>query len=119
MFGGADATRYLVSDTWQLSLDDHPSWSRLQTAGDVPATTWCGIYDPLRDRMIVVGINLDLSHPRDVWALSLGTVPEWTALGATGNTLPVPASGCLRFEADRMVIFGGLRVPIAGWLSAT
>jgi hypothetical protein len=111
VFGGAAVGSYL-NDVWTLSLAGTPVWSALTPTGTPPVgrSGHSAIYDPLRDRMVVFGgqcnVNCILG---DVWALSLGSRPAWTALAPT-NPLP---SGRISHTAiydplhDRMVMFGG------------
>ena len=56
LFGGRGGKGFL-NETWELSLGDRPTWSRLQTHGDLPIArhSHAALYDPVRDRMIVFG----------------------------------------------------------------
>ncbi|HET7225819.1 MAG TPA: kelch repeat-containing protein [Candidatus Eisenbacteria bacterium] len=68
------------------------------------------VYDPVRDRMIVFGGYSTRDLVNDVWALSLGGVPEWSRLEPVG-TPPSPrhlASAIYDPVRDRLIVFGGL-----------
>lgn len=81
VFGGYDCAPGFRNDTWALSLQDPPAWTQLAPSGTLPsvrggATT---TYDPLRDRMIVIG-GAGSYQLNDVWELTWGAgacaVPE-------------------------------------------
>ncbi len=107
--GGWDGRR-ILSDTWELSLQDPPAWSRLTTVGDAPVSyVAAAIYDPLRDRMIVSGgLGPDVTSQHNVWSLSLKGVFEWTPLVTLGDWRPRGGHAAVYDEQrDRMVVFGG------------
>ena len=102
-------------ETWQLSLDDPPTWSRLPTGGEDPPQLYAGaIYDPKRKRMIEVGGYRDLMRPSaEVWTLSLTDAPRWSRLETEGSLLGRAGHSAIYDERmDRLVIFGG------GWEDA-
>ena len=106
VFGGSTATG-VTNDVWALSLSGPPAWTALSPTGTAPSARsgHSGIYDPIRDRMVVFGGG----STSDVWALSLAGTPSWTTL-ATAGTAPSP-----RYDhravydpaGDRMVVYGG------------
>jgi len=111
---GGTGVGQLLDDTWQLSLDDPPTWSRLVTRGEGPKGMYfAAIYDPVRRQMIVSGgYGPPLYGPRrDVWALTLQGEPEWRRLSASG---PQRAGHAATYDPveDRMIVFGG------GWEDA-
>ncbi len=115
--GGWDGRQFL-SDTWELSLQDPPAWSRLATAGDAPASyAAAAIYDPLRDRMIISGgLGPDVTSQRNVWSLSLNGAPEWTPLAARGGWHPRGGHAAVYDKKrDEMVVFGGGRPDADSW----
>ena len=91
------------NDVWALSLAGTPAWSELTPAGSPPAPLWMhtAIYDPVRDRMVVLG-----GPSNDVWALSLAGTTAWSAIA--GNP-PVGGGYAAVYDpaSDRMVVFGG------------
>jgi hypothetical protein len=107
MFGGYDGTFYL-NDVWQFTVA--AGWTQLTPVGSPPSVRdEAGlIYDPLRDRLLVVAGNND-TPPNDVWQLTLGATPTWSQLTPAGT----PPSGRFAFSTiydpirDRVILFGG------------
>lgn len=101
------------ADVWQLTLSGTPTWSPLTTVGTSPSARdfTSAVYDPIGDRVVVVGGNaLPGPVPRsDAWSLNLTGTPTWSPISPSGS----PAAG--RFSAasfydpvrQRMVILGG------------
>jgi hypothetical protein len=110
IFGGNDWSG-LHGDVWALSLGAS-HWTELTPAGTSPTPRLgsVGIYDPVRDRMIVVG-GWDGSFQNDVWAFGFST-GLWTELSPTGSAADLFAYGTGIYDPvrDRMVIFGGTAV---------
>ena len=113
LFGGYDGTNYL-NDVWQFTIDQ--GWSQVTTFATPPSPRWDAglIYDPVRDRLLVVGGNTVAGTflpppPIDVWALSLTGNPTWSQITPAGT----PPAGRLRFTTiydpirDRVLMFGG------------
>src|SRR5258706_5273345 len=76
--------------------------------GPTPRAGHTGIYDPVRQRMIVFGGN-DGALSNQVWALSLSGPPAWTLLTPIG-TPPSPREAHAAIYdpiGDRMIVFGG------------
>jgi hypothetical protein len=102
------------NELWQLTLgEEPPHWSTLPATGGPPAPRYdhSAIYDPVRDRMIVFGGFNNQGYVRDVWALSLSSVPTWSQIAPA--SVPTAVSARLGHTAiydpvgDRMVVFGG------------
>jgi hypothetical protein len=112
VFGGHRGG-FNYNDVWALSLDGNPAWTQILPTGAPPAPRrrHNGIYDPLRNEMVVFGgyDTVGLSCVNDVWTLSLGEEPQWTQLFPAGT----PPSARGRQAAihdpfrDRLVISGG------------
>ncbi len=83
VFGGTAGTpKY--NDVWELTLSGSPEWHPLSPLGARPPN-WdhAAIYDPLGDRMIVVGgAGWDSDHA--VWALPLSGTPAWSEVIVAG-----------------------------------
>jgi uncharacterized repeat protein (TIGR02543 family) len=115
MFGGFAGGQYF-SDVWQFTVAE--GWTQIATAGSAPSPRDAAglIYDPVRDRMLVVAGNSN-SPPNDVWALSLGSTPTWSQLAPTGT----PPAGRFAFSAiydpvrDRVLLFGGYPLTNETW----
>jgi len=109
VFGGHDGTNGR-NDVWALSLAGTPAWTQLTPSGTPPSARYdhSAIYDPVRDRMVVLG-GYSSSYLNDVWALSLAGTPVWTQLTPSG-TPPIARifhSAIYDPVRDRMVVFGG------------
>src|SRR5439155_1705205 len=110
VFGGYDG-RSLLNDGWALSLAGSPAWTALAPAGSPPSarSSPTASYDPVRDGLVVLRGNDDISLLNDVFALPLAGTPAWSAL-APART---PPSARLYHTAiydpvrDRMLVFGG------------
>ena len=90
------------TDTWMLNLDSAvPAWVQVYPGGTLPGPSLgpAGIYDPVRDRMLVPGAT---GH---VWALSLAGSPQWGELAVTG-TGPSPSAPTAVYDPvrDQMVV---------------
>jgi hypothetical protein len=117
VYGGADGV-YAAHDVWALTLSGTPSWTRITPQGTAPLDRYatCAVYDPLRHRVIVFGgIHAAFGEPystlNDVWALTLGSDPQWTQLLPSGVP-PVARyyhtkGGIYDPAHDRMIFFGG------------
>jgi len=92
-----------------------PAWRQLCTAsscGPGPAARWGGhaVYDAAQDRLVVYGGRQSGGATfGDVWALSLGATPRWTALAPQGAAPPPRWGGAVAYDAARrrMVVWGG------------
>lgn len=109
-FGGWLAN-YQNSRTFALSLSGTPTWSELTPAGPLPGgkSGAAGIYDPLRDRMVIHGGQYDggmTVHYTDATAFALEwgdivSVPTATGAGATLQLVrPNPGGGTQAFEIE-------------------
>jgi hypothetical protein len=107
---GTDPPSPCFNDTWALSFGTL-TWTQLSPTGTPPAPRGyvSGIYDPIRDRMLVYGGH---DYPStwfgELWGLSLPS-PAWQLLSPTGD-LPGPrANYATVYDArgDAMVIYGG------------
>ncbi len=110
VFGGS-ATSGTLGDVWALTLGGTPSWTQLAPAGAPPTARWghLATYDPVRDRMLVIGGNTGSVRLNDVWELSLSGTPGWNQLAPSG-TAPAARwghAGIYDPVGDRIVMFGG------------
>ena len=103
----------VLNDVWVLSLGGTPAWSPLSSLGTPPSarTRQAAIYDPPRDRLVLVGGDLgQLQQVIDeTWALSLGASPAWTLITPSGSG-PEPrsrASAIYDPHSDSMILQGG------------
>src|SRR5262245_34231035 len=112
VFGGWDRQGRPQNDLWALNLAGSPSWDAININGTKPEARYqhTAIYDPVRDRMIVLGgavvASSNTYYEEDVWELDLAGSPAWHELA------PAPSSHWLHTAVydpvrDRMVVFGG------------
>jgi hypothetical protein len=106
VFGGDDGYYpYFTNAVSVLSLSGTPTWTELTPAGTPPSERVfsSAIYDPKRDRMLVLGGYDGTGSGNDLWALSLSGTPTWSKLDAAS---PEPINGTAIYDPvrDRMVI---------------
>ena len=111
VFGGMDAGG-AFNDAWSLSLAGTPTWTEISTSGNRPSARGGaqGIYDSVRDRIIVFGgYTQNFTPLGDTWQLTLGGTPTWSALTPSG-TAPLPRfAGATVYDTtrDRMLVVSG------------
>jgi hypothetical protein len=91
-----------IRDTWALDPGRPPNWTKIPTAGEVPATEGgSAIYDPIRDRILLCASGA-------VWSLSLSERDSvrWAQVAPFVPALfdPVVVYDSKR---DQMVVFSG------------
>jgi len=106
LFAGNDGT--LRSDAWELPLSGAPAWQELLPSGASPRPRYghASIYDPVADRMVIMGGLTDWAHENDAWALELDAAPAWVPLAV----LPRPVrnySAVLDPVARQLLLLGG------------
>jgi hypothetical protein len=112
LFGGT--TPAFVNETWTLSLDGAPTWTKLSAGGTRPIAReeQSAMYDPVRDRVVIFGGYVDayFTTVQDTWALALGDSPSWTQLFGTGPQPPQRWGHAAIYDdsRDRMIMHGGL-----------
>lgn len=75
----------LQNDVWQLTFAGTPTWTQIFPLGTPPPVRdYAGtIYDPVRDRMVIMaGAG---ANSNGAWALSLSGTPTWTDLNPWGT----------------------------------
>ena len=114
VFGGfTDDPR--LNDVWALSLAGTPTWTQLTTAGTppLPRGEAAGVYDPVRDRLLIHGGNNDAALADSLtYELTLAGTPTWSTLATTGPA-PLRAGETLVYDPsrDRLVAFAGYSAP--------
>jgi hypothetical protein len=115
VFGGYGAAGAL-NDVWALSLSGTPTWSPITPSGTPPSPRYwnSAIYDPIGDRMIVLGSTPPFDTPHEVWQLSFAPTPAWSPIVAAG-TVPSGMRSAMTAVLDqvgsRVLLFGGLGIP--------
>ena len=86
VFGGVGYGTPDRLNAWALNLDGSPVWTPLPQVPTPPYTRnrMLGIYDPLRQRLVVIEGLLDDAFQDEVWALNLVGPPVWTRLDIGG-----------------------------------
>lgn len=109
VYGGNNGGARL-GDVQSLTLSGTPTWSALTPTGTPPAARdgHAGIYDPVRDRMVVCA-GVSSTYSSETWAMSLGATPAWSLLNPS-SVPPDPRgahTGVYDAANDRLIIFGG------------
>lgn len=117
MFGGYDVN--YLNDLWAMTLSPSAAWSQLTTLGTSPDRRMLfGMgYDPLRDRILVVGGHSGFfpagpEYRNDVWELPLSgpNAMTWAQLAPLGS--PPDARWIYGMVLDplrdRLLLFGGV-----------
>lgn len=111
--GGVNAAGTVLSDAFALSFAGAGSWSALAPTGSAPALSrHIGMYDPVRDRVVVFGGwgGTPAFYRGDLKALSLAGTPAWSPLAPSSAGFPRPradSGGFYDARRDRLVLFGG------------
>lgn len=121
LFFGGNTSGGVRNDVWALSLSGLSNWAEQGTFGTPPPPRWgaAAIYDPVRDRVLIMGGNTSAGRLNDVWELSLtGAVPTWTQLTPTGTPPTARWGHSAVYDAanDRMLVFGGSTTPASNQL---
>jgi hypothetical protein len=114
---------YADEAVWALSLDGSPAWARINTgAGARPGRRAfaSGVYDPVRDRVLVFGGAGSLPRS-DTWALSLSQPTGWSLITPAGlPPAPRQRHAAIHDSAgDRMIVYGGAVLGTRGWSRST
>ena len=109
VFGGFDTGH--CNDVWALSLAGVPTWQQILPAGSPPGprTGHAAVYDPVRQRMIVIGGVNNGTYSNEVSELTLSGAASWNPLPVQGS-IPNPRayhSAIYDPGGDRVVVFGG------------
>jgi hypothetical protein len=90
-----------VDETWALSLNGEPSWTKLTPRGEGPGARAgeLGVYDPVARRFIVYGGLSNGEARQDLHALELAGDPKWSVLEPKG-TAPELHSPVAVYDAD-------------------
>ncbi len=102
----------LQGDLWALKLAGTPAWTKLTPlSGFTPAEAQAAsFYDPVRNRLLVMGGDSNLSVPTNLYALSLDGSLTWTHLSPSSGA-PGRQGACFVYDptSDRGIAYGGLQ----------
>jgi Divergent InlB B-repeat domain/Galactose oxidase, central domain len=124
VYGGLGFTLGLVPEVWSLTLGGSPAWSQIVPVGPGhPSQQAAAVYDPLRDRMLLLGgwvptPNEDV--PTAVTALSLKYDPAWIRLSPDGLYPQRVTYNLAAYDSlsDRVILAGGSIVHSNGFNEA-
>jgi hypothetical protein len=110
LFGGEERFQ-LFNDVWTFD-NASLAWTQLNPSGPTPGKRYGmrGFYDPVRDRLVLVGGYDRANILNDVWELDFQPSPHWAQIVPTGPLPSVRLNQAVVFDAphDRLVMFGGL-----------
>jgi hypothetical protein len=99
-----------LNDVWELDLDSSPTWLKLTPSGTppLPRAFHAGIYDPVRDRIVVFG-GRDSIPLNDTWELSFSGTVAWRQLVTSGPSPSARIDHAVIYDPlrHRMILFGG------------
>lgn len=104
VYGGTDVDGSYLADVWALTLDGPPTWTELTPAGDPPPARANALsaWDALHDRWLVYGGgNGGFAPLEDLWTLTLGESPAWSAIDAGGAKPQWATAGALGYDPAR------------------
>ncbi len=110
IFGGLDARNAIRGDLWELSFAvDPPTWRQiaLPTLAPAPRYAHAGVYDPVRQRMILHGGQMATQIDVTTWALDLRDDRTWAGLVSVAPSRRLYASLIHDPVADRLILYGG------------
>jgi hypothetical protein len=114
VFGGYSAGVYL-SDVWELSLDNAPTWKQILHTGPSPNPRQLrnAVHDPIGDRMVIYGgyNHFIDGSMNDLWSLSLESPEEWTQIAVASALPAIHEHGVVLDAAGRLLAFGGAGNP--------
>lgn len=118
--GELDIPGTTLGDLWELSLGGVPQWRSINANGPGPSPRQSafGIYDSVRDRVLVLGgLRSDGSWNDELWELRLGGRPTWRLLHPSGD-LPAPDyfSSVVYDEVNDQMILLSRRWSIDFWV---
>ena len=118
-FGGDIAGFSLSNQVSELRFAGPALWRVLTVSGTPPSKRSAAAvaYDPIGDRMIVLGGATNSGTASDVWSLSLSGAPTWQQLSPTGTSPPARTHQAMIYDAPRrrMMVFSGYPASADVW----
>ncbi len=107
--GYATSGYYEHDRVWSLSLEGTPTWSEVASGGPGHRNGNTATYDPVRDRLLVIGGFDGERHRSDTWALWLEGSPRWELLlpDDAGPQQLSDHSAVYDPVRDRLLCYGG------------
>ena len=108
MFGGGDGV--FTNDLFALAIGGAtPTWSRITVPGVQPLgrAYHAAAYDPVGDRLLIVGGRNGTQYLNDVWELRFGQPLEWRRIEHAANLAPRETNGVYDAATRRFIVFGG------------
>lgn len=108
IYGGKGDSSFPLGDVWALTTAGSPAWAQLW-GGSGGRMYSLGVYDPVRDRLIIYGGTAGLNYLGDVWAFDLAGTPAWTPITPSGTPPAARSGASLIYDPvrDRLLLFGG------------
>jgi hypothetical protein len=106
VFGGVDLRKFLA-DTWLLSFDGGPSWTKLTDEGP-QARAYHSMVAMSSSEIMLFGGRSDTTTFNDTWILDLAGEPAWRKIPTSSGPSPRFGHGAIYDPlSDRVLIFGG------------
>jgi hypothetical protein len=90
---GGNSNANFLGDTWELALDNNPTWTQLAPAGPLPTgrDATAAIYDPVNDQLTVFGGWTGTNMLADSWLLHWGETGQAAAMATSSSASPTNA----------------------------
>jgi hypothetical protein len=105
----------VLDQVWAMKMEDR-TWTQIFPSGTAPEARFrhSAVYDPIRDRMVVLGGRADVGIPNETWELSLAPPETWRKLSFRHPIPPqlTQSTAVMVPERDWIIVQGGF---IGSW----
>jgi len=101
LFGGMDANKKAIGDTWILNND---KWIAITTKGPAPRASHCMAYNDALKAVVIYGGYIDGAASKEFWELKDGA---WQQIDGSNGPARIHAAMAYDSDKRRMLMFGG------------